>query len=193
MNNLGGEQQNVTQVGVNSTLSFGQAPFLRSLPFSAFELEYTPIVHWITPCVFVLALGFCEELSHRNVWDDVLAQHCFEFCFCKFLPRWKVTFTLLKETANCRISSTWEAVDGHRDGFIYGATLLPVFQLCSFYISSAIVFVVFKMSVFVSNIHTLFQMVVHNLFSARGVWFYIPCRFGSFHSSSIIVFYRYNI
>ena len=54
MNNLGGEQQNVTQVGVNSTLSFGQAPFLRSLPFSAFELEYTPIVHWITPCVFVL-------------------------------------------------------------------------------------------------------------------------------------------
>ena len=56
MNNLGGEQQNVTQVGVNSTLSFGQAPFLRSLPFYAFELEYTPIaiVHWITPCVFVL-------------------------------------------------------------------------------------------------------------------------------------------
>ena len=45
MNNLGGEQQNVTQVGVNSTLSFGQAPFLRSLPFSVFELKYTPIVH----------------------------------------------------------------------------------------------------------------------------------------------------
>ena len=66
MNNLGGEQQNVTQVGVNSTLSFGQAPFLRSLPFSVFELKYTPIVHWITPCVFVLnyfwIVIFCEDI-----------------------------------------------------------------------------------------------------------------------------------
>ena len=80
MNNLGGEQQNVTQVGVNSTLSFGQAPFLRSLPFSAFELEYTPIVHWITPCVIVL----------NYFWD--FAQDCLGEIFEMFLNNIALNF-----------------------------------------------------------------------------------------------------